>query len=149
MVSEPWLERELTNLQASGIFDDTRPLYDFPDGGRDPSVLNANNSSRFLWSAQSSLSCYPGNLSLNLEIWKAGLPQTNNDHCSLASNSNMDHPRGGKRLHFDQPLTGYPTRRRRLRPPISSQPPIAPTTSGPPQLLRALSLIPVPLALGL
>ena len=50
----------------------------------------------------------------------------------------MDHPRGGKRLRFDQPLTGYPARRQRLRPPISSQQlptmsPIAPTSSGPAQ----------------
>jgi hypothetical protein len=35
----------------------------------------------------------------------------------------MDLPRGGKRLRFDQPLTGYhPARRQRLYPPIPSQP---------------------------
>jgi hypothetical protein len=34
----------------------------------------------------------------------------------------MDHPRGGKRLHFDQPLVGYPARRQRLF--IESTPPV-------------------------
>ena len=48
----------------------------------------------------------------------------------------MDHPRGGKRLRFDQPLTGYPpARRQRLHPPTSSRPlpAIAPASSGPAQ----------------
>lgn len=42
----------------------------------------------------------------------------------------MDHPRGGKRLRFDEPLTAYPpARQRRLQPPIPLQslPSISPT----------------------
>jgi hypothetical protein len=43
----------------------------------------------------------------------------------------MDHPRGGKRLHFDEPLTGYPSRRQRhsqsTATPNPDSSPIVPT----------------------
>src|ERR1700735_4151387 len=49
----------------------------------------------------------------------------------------MDHPRGGKRLHFDEPLTGYPSRRQRHSQPIAGRPrqpspSSAPATAAPP-----------------
>jgi hypothetical protein len=34
----------------------------------------------------------------------------------------MDHPRGGKRLHFDEPLTGYPSHRQRRSQPAAAPP---------------------------
>src|SRR5580658_3402791 len=33
----------------------------------------------------------------------------------------MDHPRGGKRLHFDEPLTGYPSHRQKRSQPTPRQ----------------------------
>jgi hypothetical protein len=59
----------------------------------------------------------------------------------------MDHPRGGKRLRFDQPFTGYPpARRQRLHPPTPSRPlpAIAPASSGPTQQPISTDLPPDP-----
>ena len=54
----------------------------------------------------------------------------------------MDHPRGGKRLHFDEPLTGYPSHRQRRSQPAAAPPPARQRTLLPSTTASASSRLP-------